>query len=59
MGHRPHIEAAKSRVYVTPPIGEGPGPFTLTESYKAEALAKQRIALAGARLSNLIEAGLK
>jgi hypothetical protein len=55
------FEAAKVYVYASPPIGTGPGPFTLTDEYKAKALkvATERIALAGARLANLIEASLR
>jgi len=52
----------KSKVYKTPvkakPDG---GPFTLTTAYetKAKTLANQRVALAGARLANLINQELK
>ena len=55
------VQVAKTYVYVSPPIENGPGPFALTASYKATALeiAKQRVAMAGARLANLIEASLK
>ena len=55
------FEAAKADVYKAPPIGEGPGPFTLTAAYKsnAEKIVKERIALAGARLANLLNAALK
>jgi S1/P1 Nuclease len=51
---------AKSKVYKSP-IGAGPGPFTLTAKYKAtaQAAAKQRAALAGARLANLLNQELK
>src|SRR6266850_6492993 len=40
---------AKSTVYKQPPIGVGPGPFTITTSYRnaAKGLAKKRVALAG------------
>ena len=43
------------------PIGDGRGPYKLTESYKHEAktLAKKRVALAGARLSRLLNDNLK
>ena len=43
------------------PIGVSAGPFTLTDNYKSSALnlAKQRVALAGARLANLLNAALK
>jgi hypothetical protein len=49
------LEAAQATVY-SAPIGPGNGPFTLTAAYKADAraVAGQRIALAGARLANLI-----
>jgi len=51
---------AKTTVY-TSPIEAGPGPFTLTPQYKAvaQALAKQRVALAGARLANVLNQELK
>ena len=43
------------------PIGEGKGPFQLTEAYRkaAEQEARQRIALAWARLANLLNGELK
>jgi hypothetical protein len=49
------FEAAKAHAYVQP-IGEGAGPFTLTDNYKSSALnlAEQRVVLAGARLANLL-----
>ena len=55
------FQAAQQSVYVDPPIGAGNGPFSLTSSYKsaAKSFAKQRIALAGARLANLINNELK
>lgn len=42
-------------------IGEGPGPFELTEAYEEHALvvAEERAALAGARLANLLNRSLK
>jgi hypothetical protein len=51
---------AQQRVYA-PPIAAGDGPFTLTTQYKKNAgqLAKQRVALAGARLANLLNTELK
>jgi hypothetical protein len=51
---------AKTDVYVQP-IGPGTGPYSLTKKYKkhAQALAKQRVALAGARLANVLNAELK
>jgi hypothetical protein len=53
------VDAAKTAVYVAP-IGVGDGPFTVTPAYQgaAMALGKQRIALAGARLANLLNADL-
>jgi hypothetical protein len=53
------FELAKTDVYIKP-IGIGAGPFALTDSYKAAAvsLAKQRVALAGTRLANLLNAAL-
>jgi len=49
------VEAARQTVY-QPPIGDGDGPFTMTPEYEkaAKALAEKRVALAGARLGNLI-----
>ena len=54
------FKAAKADVYVQP-IGVGAGPFALTDGYKSAALslAKQRVALAGTRLANLLNAALK
>jgi len=54
------FQKAKSDAYVSP-IGNGNGPFTLTSAYKSNALdvAQQRVALAGVRLANLLEANLK
>jgi len=54
------FQAAQNTVYQSP-VGSGNGPFSLTPAYKtaAKALAKQRIALAGARLANLINTELK
>jgi hypothetical protein len=51
--------AAQQTVYAAP-IAAGDGPFTLTPVYKRNAaLAKQRVALAGARLANLLNTDLK
>lgn len=52
--------AAKQTVYAAP-IGNGDGPFMLTPAYKAAAkkLARQRVALAGVRLANLLNDELK
>lgn len=54
------FQAAQKWVYVDP-IGAGKGPFTLTDSYKIDAkkVADERIALAGQRLANLLNAELK
>jgi hypothetical protein len=54
------LHFAKSTVYKNP-IDAGLGPFTLTAKYKAAAhrLARQRVALAGARLGNLLNRELK
>jgi S1/P1 Nuclease len=51
---------AQHTVYA-PPIAAGDGPFPLTPQYKKNAgkLAKQRVALAGARLANLLNTELK
>lgn len=54
------FQEAQQVVY-SPPVVAGDGPFTLTSQYKKNAgkLAKQRIALAGARLANLLNSELK
>jgi len=54
------VQNAKDFVYVSP-VGAGTGSFTLTKKYKgaAKALAKKQVALAGARLANLLNAELK
>jgi S1/P1 Nuclease len=51
---------SQQTVYAAP-IAAGDGPFTLTAQYKKNAgkLAKQRVALAGARLANLLNTELK
>jgi hypothetical protein len=53
-------DLARQKVYV-PPIGAGDGPFTITTSYRTAArkLAKKRVALAGARLANVLNGELK
>ena len=55
------FDAAQQTAYKSPPIGAGAGPFTLTMAYKTAArnLAKQRIALAGARLAKMLNEELK
>jgi len=53
---------AKESVYKDPPIGPtGAGPYTLTVAYKtnAQKIAAERIALAGARLANVLNEALK
>lgn len=49
-------QAARGAVYVSP-VGVGDGPFALTTAYQrsAAALARRRIALAGARLAGMLE----
>ena len=54
------FEAAKQYVYAAP-VEAGDGPFALNEAYKeaAKRFAKERVALAGARLANLLNKELK
>jgi hypothetical protein len=54
------LKLAKTKVYKTP-IGAGLGPFTLTPQYEkaAKNLAKQRVALGGARLAKVLNQELK
>jgi hypothetical protein len=54
------FQSAQTHVYVSP-IEVGPGPYEVTDGYKAAAqeLATQRIALAGARLANLLNDALR
>jgi hypothetical protein len=54
------FEAAKSQVYRSP-IGVGEGPFTITTAYRNRAsnVAKRRVALAGARLANILNQELR
>jgi hypothetical protein len=54
------FQAAQQSVYAAP-IGAGLGPFQLSSQYKksAKTLAQQRVALAGARLGNLLNSELK
>ncbi|WP_244613232.1 S1/P1 nuclease [Methylosinus sp. Ce-a6] len=51
---------AERFVYVGP-IGDGAGPFALTDAYQAEAkrIAERQVALAGARLAGSINAALQ
>lgn len=57
---RESVELAWTTVY-TAPIGEGEGPYHLTSAYtaRARAVARQRLAQAGARLAGLINAQLR
>jgi len=54
------FRAAKSKAYGAP-VGVGKGPFNLDEKYQkaAHAAARQRVALAGVRLANLLNDALK
>ncbi len=54
------FEDAKQNVYISP-IGDGDGPFTITPAYRAKAktLARERVAIAGVRLANLLNEELK
>ena len=54
------LALAKSNVYKSP-IGLGGGPFHITTTYRnnALALARKRVALAGARLANVLNGELK
>lgn len=53
-------QLAQSDVYVSPVLS-GDGPFTITSSYSnhAKNMAKQRVALAGVRLANVLNMELK
>lgn len=55
------FQFAKTAVYIDPPIGPGLGQFTITPAYQSASqdLAKQRIALAGARLAKILNEELK
>ena len=55
------FDAAKASTYMSPPIGLGTGPFVITNGYRnsARALAKKRVALAGARLANILNRELR
>jgi len=54
---RDSLEVAKTVVYA-PPIGDGDGPYRLTEAYKAKAgkACRDLAALAGARLAHFLNA---
>ncbi len=62
MSHRvaEGVQNAKHSVY-TGPVKAAKGSFVLTAKYKkaAKALAKKEVALAGARLANLLNSELK
>ena len=49
------------QVVYAPPIGPGAGPYMLDETYRQQArdLAQRQVALAGARLANLLNAALR
>lgn len=51
---------AMSDVYVDP-VGPGLGPYTMTDAYTSnmQMIAQQRVALAGARLANLLKTALQ
>lgn len=53
------FDLAKTSVYV-PPVGPALGPYTMDATYTANSveIAKQRIALAGARLASLLKTAL-
>jgi S1/P1 Nuclease len=55
------FRAAKSAVYKNPPIKAGLGPFTITDKYRNAAvlLGRDRIALAGARMANILNNELR
>ena len=52
---------AQESVYKDPPIGNGTGPFALTNDYRntAKRVALARIALAATRLANMLNDELK
>jgi S1/P1 Nuclease len=54
------FQDSKQDVYVNP-VGDGHGPFQITSAYKTAArdLAQHRVALAGARLANLLNTEMK
>lgn len=55
------FDLARSTVYRNPPIGLGDGPFRVTQVYRntARAVARRRVALAGARLANILNQELR
>ena len=58
-GYR-RLSRERSSVYAGQ-IGQGGGPFMLDDDYKetAQTIAEERVALAGVRLANLINASLR
>jgi hypothetical protein len=52
---------AKEVVYQDPPIGNGKGPFTVTAEYRKAAIstANSQVALAGARMANILNNELR
>jgi len=57
---RESFALARKKVYAKP-VGSADGPYTLTAAYTKQAtkIADQRIALAGARLANLLKSALQ
>lgn len=55
-----NFELAKTKVYISP-VKQGDGPYRATATYttKAKNLAKQQVALAGARMAAIIKADLQ
>jgi hypothetical protein len=55
------FNAAKATVYKKPPIGVGKGPFKINATYRnsARTLARKRMAVAGARLANILNKELR
>ncbi|HST19630.1 MAG TPA: S1/P1 nuclease [Blastocatellia bacterium] len=55
------FEKARDIAYSNPPIGNGSGPFKVTKKYRLAvgSLAEKRVALAGARLANILNNELR
>jgi hypothetical protein len=55
------FELAQARAYANPPVGLGPAPITLDAAYNREAVrvARVQVALAGARLANVLDDALR
>jgi hypothetical protein len=55
------FDLARANVYKNPPIGVTAGPFSILSGYRSDALdlSKKQIALAGARLAQLINGNLR